>query len=325
MPGWRRLVGAMWHRVAAARVARRWSRQHAGTEAFSGQVYWLAVPEVQRRFMAKATQGKGDHWATYCVEEFLRGRVPVERMLSIGCGTGTLERHLASRNAFKRCDAFDVATAALAIAREEAQAAGLGHINYERASIEDLALPEAAYGAAWFNDSLHHVRDLEHVCHSVARSLRSDGYLFFCEYVGPSRFAFTPRQKELLDAAFRLIPPRYRRSLAGGGAGRVKPSVTIPNPARVALADPSEAVRSAEILPVVSQFFEIVRRNDAGGSLLQYLLHEIAGHFCSTDPEALAVLRLLFAVEDTLLEVGDLQSDFALVVARPRPGSSVSP
>ena len=30
-------------------------------------------------------------------------------------------------------------------------------------------------------------------------------------------------------------------------------------------------------------------------------------------------LRLLFSVEDTLLEVGDLQSDFALVVARPRP------
>ena len=95
--------------------------------------------------------------------------------------------------------------------------------------------------------------------------------------------------------------------------------MTIPSPARVALADPSEAVRSAEILPVVSQHFEIVQRSDAGGSLLQYLLHDIAGHFGSDDPAALAVLRLLFSVEDTLLEVGDLQSDFALVVARPRP------
>jgi len=305
--------------VSAARVARRWSRQHAGTEVYSGEVYWLAVPEVQQRFMAKATSGHANHWATYCVTEFLGDRVPVDRMLSIGCGTGALERHLASLGAFRACDAFDIAPTAVALAREAAEGAGLTGIRYEVGDVQGASLPGRAYDAVWFNDSLHHVRDLEGVCEAVARSLRPSGFLFFCEYVGPSRFAFTPRQKELLDAAFRLIPHRYRRSLAAGGAGRIKPSVTIPRPTLVALADPSEAVRSAEILPVVSRYFEIVRRNDAGGSLLQYLLHEIAGHFRPEDPKALAVLRLLFAVEDTLLEVGDLQSDFALVVARPRP------
>jgi SAM-dependent methyltransferase len=318
MRQWHRVAAAALRRVSAARVARRWSRVHGGTEAFPGEVYWLAVPEVQRRFMAKTTCGRADHWAAYCVSEFLGDRLPVDRMLSVGCGTGALERRLASLGAFRTCDAFDVAPGALALAREEAERAGLTGIRYEVGDVQDSSLPERAYDAVWFNDSLHHVRDLERVCEAVARSLRQDGFLFFCEYVGPSRFAFPPRQREALDAAFRLIPPRYRRSLAPGRAGQLKRSVTIPNPVRVALADPSEAVRSAEILPVVSRYFEVVRRNDAGGSLLQYLLHEIAGHFRADDPQALAVLRLLFDVEDTLLEVGDLQSDFALVVARPR-------
>jgi hypothetical protein len=77
------------------RVAEHWSTHHGQTDVFSPPVYWLAVPEVSRRFQFRATGGTPLHWVNYCVN-FLGNRIPVERMCSLGCETGTLERHLAT-------------------------------------------------------------------------------------------------------------------------------------------------------------------------------------------------------------------------------------
>lgn len=75
-------------------------------------------------------------------------------------------------------------------------------------------------------------------------------------------------------------------------------------------------MRSAEIVPLLERYFEIVEFKPLGGTLLQLLLTDIAGNFRS--PEGERLLTMLFEIEDALLETGDLQSDFAYIVARPR-------
>jgi 2-polyprenyl-3-methyl-5-hydroxy-6-metoxy-1,4-benzoquinol methylase len=298
------------------RVADLWSTHHGGTDAFSSLVYWLAVPEVARRFQRRATGGKAEHWINYCVSEFLTA-LPVERMCSIGCGTGELERHLAGFNAFRSCDAIDLAPGALDIARRAADAAGIGGIRYACADIQTMPLDERAYDAIWFNNSLHHVRDLEGVCDRVAAALRPDGVVFVNEYVGADRFDFPIHQKNAIRAAFALVPERYRRSFLNPGRA-VQPAPLIPNPRDVKQADPSESVRSSEILEVLEERFDVVAHHKTGGTLLQFLLHGIAGNFRSEDPDSIAVLEMLFQIEDTLIDTGALPSDFVLVVARPR-------
>jgi hypothetical protein len=79
--------------------------------------------------------------------------------------------------------------------------------------------------------------------------------------------------------------------------------------------DPSEAVRSVEILPLLQRYFELVEFKPLGGSILQFLLADIAGNF--QDETGQRLLKMLFVIEDALLASGDLQSDFAYVVARP--------
>jgi 2-polyprenyl-3-methyl-5-hydroxy-6-metoxy-1,4-benzoquinol methylase len=302
---------------ASEQVAKRWSTQHEGTGAFSPLVYWLAVPEVSRWFQCRSTGGQSQHWINYCVSDFLGDRVPVERMCSLGCGTGALERHLALLNAFRFCDAYDIAPGALDMARRDAETAGLKGISYELADINTLPLAERAYDAIWFNSSLHHVRELEAVCDRVASALRPAGFVFINEYVGADRFDFPARQKEAIEAAFALIPERYRRSFVSEGHP-VQPAPLFPDPREVEAADPSEAVRSSDILKVVGERFEVVARHDAGGTLLQFLLNGIAGNFRSDDSGSLAVLKMLFNIEGALIESGDLASDFVLLVARPR-------
>jgi hypothetical protein len=62
----------------------------------------------------------------------------------------------------------------------------------------------------------------------------------------------------------------------------------------------------------------VVARHNAGGTILQFLLQGISGNFRTDDPGSLIVLDMLFRIEDALIAAGDLGSDLALVVARPR-------
>jgi SAM-dependent methyltransferase len=296
-------------------VGEIWSSKLASAD-FSAATFWLALPEVQERINRKASRGTG-HWINYCVDKFVGSRRPVERMLSIGCGAGELERHLAALGAFRHCDAWDLAADGVRRAEEAAAAAGLHHVSYAVRDISRTALAPDSYDAVWFNSSLHHVEALEDVCAAVARSLKADGLLFINEYVGPSVFAFDARQRQAMRAAFELIPARLRRSCLAA-TREVLAEPLLPTPAAVRAADPSEAVRSAEIPAILERHFQIVERNDFGGTLLQFLLHGIAGNFRAEDPDSLRVLSMLFAIEDTLIDVKDLSSDFTVIVARPK-------
>ncbi|QHF48012.1 SAM-dependent methyltransferase [Pseudomonas sp. S35] len=300
-------------------TADHWSENMAGSDAFSADVYWLAVPAVQRRHQHKATAGSGHPgWVQYCLKEFLGDRVQGARMLSIGCGTGTLERELYRLNAFEHCDAMDIAPGALDAARAEALAMGASTIHYSLCDIEKTDLPAHHYDAVWFNGSLHHIRELEVVCQRVARSLKPGGWLFFNEYVGANHFAFDAQQRAAISHAFGLIPEQFRRSFVQGSYGQVQQVVPLPDPADVVKVDPSEAVRSADILRVVGEHFDIRALNRCGGSLLQFLMHGIAGNFKEDNPQSLRVLQMLFDIEDGLIESDTLKSDFVIVAASPR-------
>ena len=80
------------------------------------------------------------------------------------------------------------------------------------------------------------------------------------------------------------------------------------------LKDPSEAVESDAIIPTIHNLFDVVEERKLGGTLVNLVLDDIAHHFGSERDW----LRLMFAVEDALMSVGEIQSDHTLIVARRR-------
>jgi len=168
---------------------------------------------------------------------------------------------------------------------------------------------------------LHHIEDLESASRRIAAALKPGGYFFLNEYVGPNSFDFSERHKAALRAAFDLIPSRYRYGFFPHHRGEPQNAPHIPRVDEVIAADPSEAIRSADIVPALKREFDIVALNEAGGTLLQFLLSGIAGNFRSDDPQSMRVLEMLFRIEDTLIETGELQSDFVILVARPKARS----
>lgn len=298
-------------------TAAHWSKNVASSDAFSAQLYWLAIPAVQRRFQQKACAGTPHTWwGTYCIKEFFDRPTSTARMLSIGCGSGSLERELFQLKAFGEFDAIDIAPGAIEIARTEAHALGANNINYFVQDVQKTPLGSGIYDAVWFNGSLHHIKQLEHVCQSVRTALKPGGWIFFNEYVGANHFDFDEYQKNAVSAAFQLLPPEYRRSFQIEYFGKIQKVVQLPDPADVIKVDPSEAIRSQDIRSVLNYYFEEYAFNPCGGNILQFALHGIAGNFIEDDPRSMELLNLLFQIEDKLISNQFLKTDFAVGVMR---------
>ena len=339
------------------KVASHWDAQHTGNR----RVQWWDLPPVTS-YMNRMLSGDPQiGFAEYCVREILGDRAPVDHCLSLGCGVGHLERTLAAMGAFKVCDACDVAPKSLDVARKHAAEMGYHGINYFQADLNSIEPAPQRYDVVFAHAILHHIEDLEHLCEAVGAALKPEGLFLIHEYVGPSRFQSGQRQREIVNSVLRLLPPAYRQPWLGTeGAGprpRYTPrrlaakmrsgrllevlrtrlswtmsrargtpmalqSVRFATPADVTAVDPSEAVRSSEILEIVSRWFKIIDRRPLGGTLIQPLFSgDIAWNFIEAE-YAQALLQMIVTIEETLLACGEIDSDYVFAVARPLPADA---
>jgi hypothetical protein len=80
-----------------------------------------------------------------------------------------------------------------------------------------------------------------------------------------------------------------------------------------------EAIRFGEIVGLLPWSFDIVEFRGYGGTLLHFLLDEIAGHFLPDDPRAMDYLQSFFDREDQQIASGKLSHDFATIIVRRKP------
>ena len=302
MPRRGETVGGYWGRMAAA--------QDPDCPAFPGA--WTSHPTVRAAVMRRISGREGVEWIQWVREEFLPEGV--ENALSLGCGGGAHERKAMEVGLCRRVEGVDISPEAVEAAQERARKMGLKGITYRVADLNTLELPSSSYDLVLSAQSLHHVQALEHLLDQVRQALRPGAWLVLNEYVGPSRFQWTEEQLAIVNRLLRELPVEMRRF--GGPGGPVRREIPRPNPDDLAAEDPSEAVRSAEILPLVAARFEVVAQRDFGGTILNPLLERIVPNFDPDEEKDVAILRLLAAFEEVLLGGGLVSSDFAVVVAR---------
>ncbi len=316
-PRLRALAGRIRRTVMPARwralASRHWDERVGQVEA-GRQRGWLDWPVVEEEHVRPQVSGdSGVYYLQYFFDRHLDRR-PVERALSLGCGGGNLERALVDLGVARRLDAFDVSPESIRLARELAAAAGMTErIRYQVADLDRIELPPRTYDLVIVKMALHHLENLEHVYAQVRRALEPGGLFLLNEFVGPSRFQWTDLQLELMNALFEALPERHRRAAPFT-------RVLRPDLEDMKTLDPSESVRSAEILPLLPRYFEVVEQRPYGGTLLHVLLSHVMEAFDLDDERDRSILRLMFLYERTLVRHGVLPSDFACVAARPLPG-----
>lgn len=277
-------------------VQSRWARVYRR----GGDYTWLHEPQV-RRYVNAAITGDPDCWPIDWLARRCAGRT-FSRGLSLGCGEGLLDRDVAGKGICSSIVGIDLLESAIERARELARDAGLDGIEYRRADMNRLELEPDAFDVVFSHQALHHVADLEGCVAEIARALRSDGLLYVDEYVGPSR---TEWRQPLIAAAeeiYQSLPKALRR----------RSRLRFP----IDRSDPSEAVRSSEIIAMLERHFAIAERHDYGGHLLS-LIHPHLRWDKLSQPEGLRAVEQLIAAERRLLAEG-AASFYTVLIAEPR-------
>jgi len=277
---------------------------------------WWDLPEVVARWNRLVSGDPSTDHVSYIAQTHLAGQRAL-RAISLGCGTGVREQRWAREGIFSRIDGYDPSPARIAHASQEAAALGLGEVlRFHEGDARTLELEPDSCDVALFEGSLHHISPLTSALERVTRWLQPRGFLLVDDFIGPTRMQWTTRQLEVINALLQLLPAHLRTRYDGRS---LKHRLVRPSRLSMWLSDPSEAVESGRILPLLREIFEVVEVRPYGGSVLHMLLSEIAHNFRTDDPAAKRALRLCFEAEDLLLASGEVASDFAVVVCRKRP------
>lgn len=309
------------HGLRRASEARRasvdevWSADGVRDAAVLG-LYWLAHPKVAARVNILASgQPDVDPYAHLVRLLAARGwTLPISRVISLGCGFGSLERDLAARGLVDGVLGLDLAAGAITEARRLASTASLDGLEYRVTDLEGAKLPRASAELILAHQAVHHIEDLEGLFQAVRLALRPGGVLHLHEFVGPKRFQWTDAQLALGNAFLDSLPPRLRRLTSGAPKGRLhRPTIET-----MLRTDPTEAIRSSDIRAALSEEFRIIEERQLGGTLVHIVLGDIAQNFLPDDAEANLALDRLFLMEDEAMAAGRIGSDFVTYTAVPR-------
>ncbi len=290
-----------WSLIAEARAETEAARRYwdEGAPGEPENHFWGAQPLVRRAINRRVT-GDPNRWPM----EWFTGKYAREPMglgLSVGCGSGMLERDVLAKGICRALEGVDFSPEAIEQARRRAEEARLSHaLRYRVEDINALELPPARYDIVFFHGSLHHVRSVERVLTEVRAALRPGGLLYLDEYMGPARSEWTEEEWSFARSAFGALPDALKN----------RGELAIPLP----LDDPLESIRSSSIRPETHRLFRVLEERPYGGNILWFLFPCLDMARLRED-ETEALSRLI-ALEDHLLERGWVESYFRVIVAR---------
>lgn len=274
---------------------------------------WWDIPAIRTRWNQLVSGNSSVDYQEHISQNWLIDRDDM-CALSLGCGTGHNELAWTALGKFSQIDAYDLSAQRIQTAKDAALNAGYNDIiNYNVGDVFSIEIEEGHYDVILVEQSLHHFSPLDEILLRIKRFLKPDGYFIVNEYAGPTRFQWTNRQLEAANGLLSVLPVKYRTLWGSDG---IKQKVTRPSHLRMLLNDPSEAVESGKIMPLLHQMFEVVEVREYGGSILHLLFNGIAHNFLLDDTETQSYLDIIFKVEDLLLHSGDIQSDFIVAVCR---------
>ncbi len=293
----------------------KWNRSdtvYASRDGFKR--YWEMLQDVWEYQVMMISQGR-------CYLEHTFSFFPKDKKLAdlngliLGCNYGkdTSQVAIAKTSMFRKLTVIDIAQDLLDRQKDILSELGLDHmVTLERMDLNREHLPakeQYDFVHAW--GTIHHIKALEKLFSDINDALKDDGIFCMREYVGPSYLQFTDNVVQIVDRLLAALPEGLRRD----ENGRIKNGAWRPTIEEIVADDPSEAVRSGEILPVAEKYLDVLACRMTGGTLLNPLLHAIAGNF-EENEAARSILKMLIAVEQTLIEANVVPSDYVYLIAR---------
>ena len=302
---------------AAARHWDEWQRRRTPGRFAD----WADHPYVFQRLCAHAF---GDPACDFF--DFIQNSLPElanAHVLSLCCGDGAFEQSMLERGVFGRVTGLDVSPERVRVGQERVHALGgelAARMKLHCDDVNHADLGSGRYDVVFAKSALHHIENLEHALPAMVRCLKPDGVLVTIDFFGPTRFQWTEEQ---LRARSWFWRHRVPAALRLDEQGLPIPEIGRPDLEAMIAMDPSEAVRSGELHALLTRQFEPIHDIELGGALLNLLLYgDIVNRFDPDKEAHRAVIAEAFELERLLMEFGVLDSDFRLIIARPRPSGN---
>lgn len=187
---------------------------------------------------------------------FADHNIKCEYGLSLACGEGRAERQYISQGICKKFDAIDVSEKAVERAKSIAREESLP-INYSCADLNFCKFEESKYDLVITQTCLHHILDLEHLAEQIAKCLKPNGFLWIHDYIGESRFQYSELRLQTVNSILAALPAELKFHRL---QQKQIEKIVRRDPDKI--ISPFEAIRSAEILTVFTQHFNILEKHE---------------------------------------------------------------
>ena len=269
--------------------------------------YWNDLPPVQRYLNRRATGDPDLSWS-----EHLAGYHggAFGKALVLNCGNGWVERELVKAGLVAEAVGVDFSADLLGRAREEADRLGLP-LRYAELDTNSAQWPEGDFDLVVNYAAGHHIAYLDRVFRSIAEILPPDGTLVSWDYVGPHRNQYPAAQWEAAWELNRSLPDGF------GHAEMIYPHL----PTMLA-TDPTEAIHSELILPIMRRYFELDHLRALGGGLAYPVLTFNTRLFAQPRADSDPVVERVLAADGAYTDRDPARRTlFCYAVARPRKAS----
>lgn len=314
-----------------------WGQRHLDDHYWKGMIHWGQIPQVAQYCNQRISGNPNKDYIQYSRETVvtpLRKKTAQVKMLSLCCGIAQLELDLLDAGFCDFVVGYDVSKDCIDSANQKAKERGLADRAYFKAVDlntfeiigEDLPkfvkdkLPREKFDLVFNEAALHHIKNLEHL-HKVAhKACHAESYFINHDFIGPNHHQWSQRQLKIINDILSWLPAELRASRTNLGAiHESKNALSMDEMMRI---DPTEGVRSEDIISVQKQYFDIVEYKEFGGTILHMLFNDIAGNFMK--PEHSALVQSIVYLEDKLLESNYIPSDFAYWVSKPKLDNNLS-
>jgi SAM-dependent methyltransferase len=298
-------------------IALHWSKV-AGTTDPSGHAIktrWWEHPPILRHINEKVCGRAIDGPSAGLTERaraLLAGRLPLPRGISVGCGNGMKEINLLREGFVQAFDLYELADSRIAAGREMAQKQRLTqNAHFVQGDAFQLANEPEQYDLVHWNNSLHHMLNVESAVDWSWKILKPGGLFYMDDFVGPDRFQWPPQMLLAATAVRQSLPDQLL-------VNPHKPSTTLsrivekPDPKKLRQSDPSEAADSSRILSCVQRRFPGADIVLTGGVIYHLALSDLLANFASD--EDFQLLERLLELDDMCTAVGETHYATALAL-----------
>ena len=267
--------------------------------------YWNDLELVRKYKDNLATGNENTHWISDILNRF-KEYLPFGNVLIVGCGNGWLERQLYDLGIGKHFDAFDMSEKYINEAKELKQSRP---IDYFLDDINSMSkIEDNKYDAVFNFAVLHHATNIEYALKKLASCLKNNGLMFSEEYVGPARNQYSDQHLKRMLEVMSDLPEKFRTK-----------SKFLRPPLANFRVEPSEAIHSDLILPLIPKYFDIVYQRNLNGGVAYQILHNNIDEFNDTsNSESVKWLEYLLQRDLQFTENGKVPVLFWYGVCTPK-------